>query len=266
MALILDGSSGVTFPAGGVGNTVGAGVGTTDSQTLTNKTYAALAAGTASTPPIQLTSSAGTIMTTPTAGAIEYDGSAAFISSYSNGRGVLPGVSLIALTADSNGLNSASNQSLFGQISNTSWNVPNTDAYYAFEMNIGMFKTAGATSHTINLLFGGSATVSNIMYRGSCLGVAGTSTLTGLTANAAQVGSQVTTIVQASAALANAACTWSGTIYGYVNFTSTGTFIPQYKLSTSPGGAYTTVAGSYFKIWSISQQVSSSAIRVGNWA
>jgi hypothetical protein len=38
MAIVLDGTSGVTFPAGGLGNTAGAAVGTTDTQTLTNKT------------------------------------------------------------------------------------------------------------------------------------------------------------------------------------------------------------------------------------
>ena len=37
MSLILDGTTGVTFPAGGLGNTAGAAVGTTDTQTLTNK-------------------------------------------------------------------------------------------------------------------------------------------------------------------------------------------------------------------------------------
>jgi hypothetical protein len=49
MTTIIDGTAGVTFPAGGVGNPASAVVGLTDTQTLTNKTLTTPNLGTPST-------------------------------------------------------------------------------------------------------------------------------------------------------------------------------------------------------------------------
>lgn len=43
-----------------------------------------------------------------------------------------------------------------------------------------------------------------------------------------------------------------------------GTFVPQYSLSAAPGGAYSTQAGSYFKIAALSPSGANTAI--GTWA
>ncbi len=48
MSLILDGTTGVTFPAGGSGNVAGTVVGTSDTQSLTNKSLNGASFGTVS--------------------------------------------------------------------------------------------------------------------------------------------------------------------------------------------------------------------------
>jgi hypothetical protein len=73
MATTIDGSSGVTFPAGGTGNPAGTVVGTTDTQTLTNKT---LTSPTLTTPTVNtITSAAATALTLQSASttAVTFD-------------------------------------------------------------------------------------------------------------------------------------------------------------------------------------------------
>lgn len=271
MALILDGTAGATFPAGGVGNTAGAGVGTTDSQTLTNK-LVSLAAGTTSVAPLAFNSSSSTILTSQTKGAIEYDGNAMYATPTTSGRGVVPGMSIFCLTSAGTANDSTTAQNIFGgNVSNTSWSPSVTNITYMFEINIGMTKTAGSTSHTIAFGFGGTSTVSAIWYRGTSLAVAGSSTISGYNASVAQFAANTKNSTVCSAAIANASAHFSMTLSGTIRFSGTGSLIPQWTLSAAPGGQYSILAGSYMAVWPIGNQAGPggggpSAIRVGNWA
>ena len=133
---------------------------------------------------------------------------------------------------------------------------------YEFEAVFALSKTAGVTSHTISLGFGGTATLNNILYvifetgAGSALPTA-IGTAQGAATNSVSA-------INVSGSIATAARTESFFLKGTVSVNAGGTFIPQYTLSAAPGGAYTTQIGSYFKI---SQLAASGAnVNIGTWS
>lgn len=68
MAITISGTSGITYPAGGTANTAGSGVGTTDTQTLTNKTL-----GSGTTQTVSLVQS-GTAVASTSGTSIDFTG------------------------------------------------------------------------------------------------------------------------------------------------------------------------------------------------
>jgi hypothetical protein len=229
-------------------------VGTSDSQTLTNKT---LGAGTSSVPSLLLTS--GTNLTSATAGSIEYDGKVIYGTPIGTQRGVVPTQQYYRLDSAYVGSNSSSAQSIFGVGVTLS-----ASTVYEFEIAIGFTKSAGTTTHTFALGFGGTASINNIYYDISSTNLSGSATT--VVINAAVTRGFVTT---ASATVVTngtgtAANTASMFIKGTVSINAGGTFIPQYTLSAAAGGAYSTVAGSYIRIYPIG--ASGSATNVGTWA
>jgi hypothetical protein len=167
------------------------------------------------------------------------------------------GIQLYRLNADLVGANVTTAQSILGVGVTLA-----ASTVYAFEMVAAFSKTAGATSHAFQIGFGGTATINNIAYD-VLLNVSATSFVQFTSSNGAngfiQTASATTLTTNASASLYNSIFS-----AGMVSINAGGTFIPQYTLSAAPGGAYSTVANSYMKIYPIG--ASGSASNVGSWA
>jgi len=217
-------------------------------QTLTNKTL---------TVP-KITSAA---LSTATAGAFEYDGKVSYFTPQGLERGVTPGMQYYRLNSTLAGSNATGAQSILGVGVTLS-----SSTVYAFELVFCLTKSAGATSHTVSALFGGTATLNNIAYDSIITQSSTTGAVSGnpTTSAAYHLYVQQASATVLTAAIATAAQAVYPVIRGTVSINAGGTFIPQYQLSAAPGGGYTSAIGSYFSIYPIS--TSGSNTSVGTWA
>ena len=123
--------------------------------------------------------------------------------------------------------------------------APNVQAgvVYEFDGLLNMTRAAGTTSHTTSLLFGGTATLTYILWRSHCN--------TGDTlANAAQnhAAGRSASAVVVKAASTSTTEEVSLRVEGSVKINAAGTFIPQFSYSAAPGGAPTIQIGSFFNL------------------
>ena len=183
--------------------------------------------------------------------------SSGYITNQANGNtaGLVQGYKYYRLDSGLAGANATGAQNIFG--------VGVTlvgSTVYEFEMIIALSKTAGATSHTFALGFGGTATVNNIGYEFVLINNTSFNPIN----NGGQGFIQTAASSVVTGAIASANQYISAIIKGTVSINASGTFIPQYTLSAAPGGAYTTQAGSYIKISPIS--ASGANTNIGTWA
>jgi hypothetical protein len=213
-------------------------------------------AGTATVAPLLFTS--GTNLTSATAGAMEYDGKVIYATPIGTQRGVVPGMQFFRLNTDLVGANVTTAQSIFGVGVTLS-----ASTVYEFEMVVGLNKTAGATAHTLGLGFAGTATINNIGYVASGIG---SSSLSSGASNGAAQGSFGISAANTNTNYSPASATvyFAAHIKGTVSINAGGTFIPQYTLTAAPGGAYSTVTGSFIKIYPVG--ASGANTSVGTWA
>jgi len=129
---------------------------------------------------------------------------------------------------------------------------------YLLEGELRLSRSAGTTSHTTGILFGGTATLTGIKYKALCN--------TGDTvANIAENGisGEVATVIVLKAASTSATEQISIRVTGVVRINAAGTFIPQFQYSAAPGGAPSVLANSYFKLVPLG---SGSFTAQGTWA
>ena len=199
-----------------------------------------------------------TLIGTAAAGNLEYSSPIFTGTPVGTQRGIVPTQQYYRLNADVVGLNATSAQSVFGVGVTLS-----ASTVYAFEYYAVFSKSAGTTSHNFGIGFGGTSTVNNVLY-GGVWNTTTTSYTAGTVSSPASLDSNSTSNFNVLTAITSAGRTIYFYLRGTVSINAGGTFIPQYTLSAAPGGAYSTVAGSYFRINPLS--ASGAATNVGTWA
>ncbi|MCX6254833.1 MAG: hypothetical protein NTV31_10200, partial [Bacteroidia bacterium] len=206
-----------------------------------------LAAGTIDTATLKFTP--GVNLTTPAAGAVEYDGTVFYSTPVASSRGVSPSEYFIALTSNYTGTDNNSAQKVFNSPANGTITL-SASTSYLFEGQYSI-NSAGGTSTSLGTLFGGTATFTSIGY-------------TAITAKGATLGmtSFVNTAGVSTVTQANTTNNVTVIIRGIVRINAGGTFIPQFQFSAAPGAAPIVATNSYFKIYPIG---TNTVNYVGNW-
>lgn len=194
---------------------------------------------------------------TAAAGAMEYNGYSPYFTPFGTSRGVMPAYQYYSLNSTVVGANATGAQSIFGL---TNGFTLQASTIYEFEALVALSKTAGTTSHTVSLGFGGTATINNIGYNWTANQMDGS--FTGVNNLVSNYFIQTASATVVTAAQTSATRYWFGVLKGTVSVNAAGTFLPQYTLSAAPGGAYTTAIGSYFKISPLA--ASGANVSIGN--
>lgn len=114
---------------------------------------------------------------------------------------------------------------------------------YDFEGLLSLTRAAGVTSHTTSISFGGTATLTSILW------ISDTNTgdvLTNVAQNTASGKSAAAVVVKAASTSATEEIMCQ--VKGSVKINAAGTLIPQFTYSAAPGGAPTVNLGSFFSM------------------
>jgi hypothetical protein len=213
-------------------------------------------AGTATVPALSFAT--GTNMTTPTAGAVEYDGVTFYGTPSASNRGVLDTTHFMVLATDYLANDSSSAQQVFniGTGGAGAISLPASTAYF-IEAVYYITRAVGSNSHTLSTLFAVSNALTGITYTADTTSTA--SNILGAVSRIYATGAGATAVTAASTATNE---NITVVIRGIVRTNAATTFTPQIQYSSAPGGDPTVLTNSYIRLTPIGNN---AVTFVGNW-
>lgn len=198
----------------------------------------------------------------PLGGSIEYDGTVFYGTPTAVQRGVITAEHFIVLASDYTANDSATAQKIFNSPSAGTITLAASTTYF-FEGQYIVRRSVGTTAHTFGVLFATGGTLTSIAYTAEV----SNQTSAGVITPSVQAVSKIYSTAITEATLTGSSSTQYEDITVYVRGTvrtnSGGTFVPQMKYSTAPGGAPTVLANSFFRMIPVG---TSSVASVGNWS
>lgn len=230
------------------------GIGTTPDGT----SWLQIAGGTTTKASLELI--AGTLMTTPDDGSIEYDGGIFYGTPNANNRGVMLTENFVARTGTKTMTSNTSLQSVFGGgtggLTNGALSVQGTETYF-FECSLNL-SSMSATSGNMGFSIVGAGTATFTSAAWHAFGFDSTTQTTAAAAGTSFSASQAATGNIVTAATGTAVSVY---IKGIFRTNGAGTIIPSVQLTTAAAA----VIGNncWFKCYPVG---SNTVVSVGNWS
>lgn len=227
---------------------MGVGVATDGTQRLH------VGAGTAAKCSIELV--AGTLMTTPDGGSIEYDGNAFYFTPVGSQRGAVPTEQFCCTTSTLTLTSSTSLQKVFNVSTNGALTVNGSTTYF-FECSLNLSSMSGTSGNMgFSIVGAGTATFTSAAWH--AFGLDATTQTTAAAAGASFSASQAATGNITTAATGTAV---SVLIKGIFRINAGGTIIPSIQLTTA--AAAVVGVNSWFKCYPVG---TNTVTNVGNWS
>lgn len=218
-------------------------------------------AGTTTTPPILIPS--GSNLTTPTAGAIEYDGTTFYMTPSGSNRSANVAEHFVCRTGTKTMSNNTNLQAIFdnansgtGGLTNGALLLPGATTYY-FECSINVSSMSGTSGNLgFSIVGAGTATFTSVAWHSVGLDAS-------IQTTAQAVGGMWSSTTGSAGNIVTATngTGFSGMIRGIFRINAGGTIIPSIQLTT--GAAAVIGVNSWFKCYPVG---SNTVISVGNWS